>query len=275
MSADLLTDLMGGSQGNNNSVTEESSCRKMPSQEHFVSDECLDVFPKSTLNGRAMRLPLLSMTLVCLIPRHWSTHSRHLGYTELPRYLWIATFLLLACHAWSSSEFILQGWFTWFTPLCHWKSANDFLAQKQHRLALHPLPDTSWQRGSHTRYLQLRRRCICKDIECTHSFAETCLLCDPHELRSKLAHVPLSHPVLMAMALLLQKGGVTAVSGYVTNQTALCGVMLSDFSIATQTDFVHFIFKAKCGQKCFKNERFLLQKNQLAGARQLLGATLV
>lgn len=136
MSADLLTDLMGGLQGNNNSVTEESSCRKMPSQEHFVSDECLDVFPNSTRNGRAMRLPLLSMTLVCLIPRHWSTHSRHLGYTELPRYLWIATFLLLACHAWSSSEFILQGWFTWFTPLCHWKSANDFLAQKQHRLAL-------------------------------------------------------------------------------------------------------------------------------------------
>lgn len=50
--------------------------------------------------------------------------------------------------------------------------------------------------------------------------------------------------------------------------------MLSDFNIAVQIDFVHFIFKAKCSQKCFKNEKNMLQKNQLARARQLLGATL-
>jgi len=79
----------------------------------------------------------------------------------------------------------------------------------------------------------------------------------------------------MAMALLLEKGAIIAVSGCVNNQAALCGVMLSDFNIATQIDFVHFIFKAKCSQKCFKNEMLLLKKNQLAGARQLLGATLV
>lgn len=75
--------------------------------------------------------------------------------------------------------------------------------------------------------------------------------------------------------MLLEKGGIIAVSGCVNNQPALCRVMLSDFNIATQIDSAHFIFKAKCSQKCFKNERFLLQKNQLAGARQLLGAALV
>ena len=68
--------------------------------------------PQQQTRDRAMRLPLLSMTLACLIARHWLTCSRHLGFTELPRYLWIATFLLLACHAWSFSEFIFQGWFT-------------------------------------------------------------------------------------------------------------------------------------------------------------------
>lgn len=79
----------------------------------------------------------------------------------------------------------------------------------------------------------------------------------------------------MAIALLIEKGSITAVSGCVNNQAALCGVMLSDLNIATQIDFARFIFKAKCSQKYFKNEMFLLQKNQLAGARQLLGATLV
>lgn len=49
----------------------------------------------------------------------------------------------------------------------------------------------------------------------------------------------------MAMALLLEKGGIIAVSGCVNNHAALCGVMLSDFNIATQIDFVHFIFKGK------------------------------
>lgn len=79
----------------------------------------------------------------------------------------------------------------------------------------------------------------------------------------------------MAMALLLEKGSIIAVSACVNNQAALHGAMLSDFNIAVQIDFVHFIFKAKCSQKCFKNEKNMLQKNQLAGARQLLGATIV
>lgn len=68
-----------------------------------------------------------------------------------------------------------------------------------------------------------------------------------------------------------RKSGILARSGCVNNQPALCRVMLSDFNIATQIDFAHFIFKAKCSQKCFKNEMFVLQKNHLAGPRQLLG----
>lgn len=52
--------------------------------------------------------------------------------------------------------------------------------------------------------------------------------------------------------MLLGKGGITAVSACVNNQPALCRVMLSDFNIATQIDFVRFIFKAKCSQKTFQ-----------------------
>lgn len=75
--------------------------------------------------------------------------------------------------------------------------------------------------------------------------------------------------------MLAEKGGIIAVSGCVNNQPALCRAMLSDFNIATQIDCAHFIFEAKCSQKCFKNEMFLLQRNQLAGPKQLLVSGLV
>lgn len=67
-------------------------------------------------------------------------------------------------------------------------------------------------------------------------------------LKSDLAHVYLSHLVSAAVVLFTKKGSITAVSGCVNNHTALCRILLSDFNIAIHTDFVHFIFKAKCSQ---------------------------
>lgn len=67
-------------------------------------------------------------------------------------------------------------------------------------------------------------------------------------LKSDLSHVYLSRLVSAAVVLFTKKGSITAVSSCVNNQTALCRILLSDFNIAIHTDFVHFIFKAKCSQ---------------------------
>lgn len=177
---------------------------------------------------RAVRLSLLSVTLLYLMPPA-------LLHTPMASWLHRTAQTFVNCHLpiINLPYLVILGIYTvtlihlWFTPLLHRKSANDVLVSRQHSLALSALPDITWQRGSQAHCLQLPRRWICKDIECTHFFAETCLPCDPHELRSKLVYVPLSHLVPMAMALLLEKGSAIAESGCV-KQAALCGVLLSD-----------------------------------------------
>lgn len=96
----------GSLQGNNSPVTEESSCKKYAILWTFHVWCMFGCVPQQHICDRAMKLPLLSMTLVCLKPRDWCTYSRHLGYTKLPRYLQIATSLLLAWLAWSYSEIL-------------------------------------------------------------------------------------------------------------------------------------------------------------------------
>lgn len=71
---------MGGLQGNNSSVTEESSCRKMASYEHYMSDECLDVLPNSTAHlWQSHEFPITvsdpgvpdPQALVHILKAHW------------------------------------------------------------------------------------------------------------------------------------------------------------------------------------------------------------
>lgn len=90
---------------NNSSVGEESPSRKMPSCEQFMVSVwvCSPAAP-------------LGLSHQVFIAAHGSGVPSPLGHTLkaswLPRYLEIAMVLLLACHAWPFSGFILQGWFT-------------------------------------------------------------------------------------------------------------------------------------------------------------------
>lgn len=58
----------------------------------------------------------------------------------------------------------------WFTPLC--LCSLLMISLPRQSLAPHLSSDMSWHRGPHTHHLQLPRRWICTDTECTHFFAE-------------------------------------------------------------------------------------------------------